>query len=218
MNRDNRFFQRVKEIFFQSKDNSYHPEKKPSKFHYIALVLGFGILIMLVSNMLPDLNGSEAITEVIKSENEDEAVFGQKKNIEAMAISEYEDRYENQLKEALETIVGVGDVTVVVNVNATETKVLEKNTVTQSQRTEEEDREGGKRSVEDLSKDEQVVFIRTGEQEAPIIIKIEKPEIRGVLVVAKGADNIQIKKMVVEAVTRLLDVPSHRVSVLPKKS
>ena len=33
----------------------------------------------------------------------------------------------NQLKEALDAIVGVSDVTVVVNVDSTEKKVLEKN-------------------------------------------------------------------------------------------
>jgi stage III sporulation protein AG len=37
------------------------------------------------------------------------------------------------------------------------------------------------------------------------------------LVVAKGADNLQIKKWIVEAVTRVLNVPSYRVAVLPKK-
>jgi stage III sporulation protein AG len=38
-----------------------------------------------------------------------------------------------------------------------------------------------------------------------------------VLVVAKGADNIEVKKSIIEAVTRALDIPSHRVAVLAKK-
>src|SRR5690606_17937063 len=106
----------------------------------------------------------------------------------------------------------------VVNVDATETKVLEKNTVTQSQSTEEEDPNGGKRSVEDLSKDEQVVIIRNDNSETPVVTKIEKPVIRSVLIVANGVDNIKIKQMVVEAVTKGLDVPNHKVAVLPKKT
>jgi len=135
-----------------------------------------------------------------------------------LAISEYETSYENELKEALELITGVSDVTVVVNVDATETKILEKNMTTQSQSTEELDREGGTRKVEDLSKDEQVVIIRSDNSESPIVTKIVKPEIRSVLVVAKGVDNIKIKQMVVEAVTKGLDVPNHKVAVMPKKS
>lgn len=45
-----------------------------------------------------------------------------------------------------------------------------------------------------------------------------KPKIVGVLVVAKGAEDIKVKTMIVEAVTRALDVPSHRVSVQPKQN
>ena len=52
----------------------------------------------------------------------------------------------------------------------------------------------------------------------PVVIETKKPAIRGVLVVAKGADNIQVKKWIIEAVTRSLDVPSHRVAVMPKKT
>jgi stage III sporulation protein AG len=90
--------------------------------------------------------------------------------------------------------------------------------VTRSQRTDETDREGGKRNVEDQSIDEKVVIVREGDKEAPIVVRTDKPAVRGVLIVAKGADNIEVKKMIINAVTRMLGVPSHRVSVLPKKN
>ena len=93
----------------------------------------------------------------------------------------------------------------------------ERNKVTQEQTTEETDREGGKRTVTDSSRDEQIVIVRNGEKEVPIVQMTEKPEVRGVLVVAKGADNITVKKWIIEAVTRVLDIPSHKVAVMPKK-
>ncbi|MCG2963631.1 hypothetical protein KZ308_28245, partial [Escherichia coli] len=83
-----------------------------------------------------------------------------------------------------------GKVEVIVNLDATEAKVYEKNTVTQKQSTDETDREGGKRKVEDISTDEKLVIVRSGDQEKPVVVKTEKPKIRGILVVAKGADNI----------------------------
>ena len=195
-------------------------EKKTSKYPYLLIAVVFGVAVMLVGNLFSS-NGtdSEGIPTFSSStEQEDEPAFGQKKTAENNMIADYEAEYENELKEALEAIAGVDDVTVVVNVDATEKKVLEKNTVTQSQTTEETDREGGKRGVEDLSKDEQLVIIREGEKETPIVIETKKPAIRGVLVVAKGAENVQVQKWITEAVTRTLEVPSHRVSVLPKKS
>ncbi|WP_210365880.1 stage III sporulation protein AG [Bacillus sp. REN3] len=197
------------------------PEKKLNgKYQYLILVLLFGTAIMMMGNLLGGSkqdNGSLPAMKTDESE-EDTAVFGHKKSDGNDLISEYEKTYENQLKDMLEGINGVGEVDVFVNVDATEKKVLEKNTVIQSQTTDETDREGGRRKVEDASQDEQLVIIRNGEKEVPVVLETKKPEIRGVLVVAKGAENIQIKRWIIEAVTRSLGVPNHRVAVMPKKT
>lgn len=190
------------------------------KYQYLLIVFLFGAAIMLVSNSLfkeDDPNVSIPVLSNTDEREEEVETFGQKLAAGNEMIAEYERRYETQLKEALEGIAGVSEVMVVVNVDATESKVLEKNTITRSQVTEEQDREGGERKVEDQSRDSQVVIIREGEKEVPIVLETKKPEIRGVLVVAKGADNIQVKKWIIESVTKLLDVPSHRVSVMPRK-
>jgi stage III sporulation protein AG len=216
MDHNKGFFSWLKNTFFETKDTQ--TDKKLSKFHYSLLILTAGILLMLLSNLFFRENQSSTSLPVINQTQEEQPVFRQSKKEKNESIAEYEDRYENQLKEALEQIVGLDQVSVVVNVDATEAKVYEKNITSQSQITDETDREGGKRNVEDKSMDEQVVIVRKGDQETPIIVKTKKPEIRGVLVVAKGADNIHLKNMIVEAVTKVLDVPSHRVAVLPKKT
>ncbi|WP_019154465.1 stage III sporulation protein AG [Robertmurraya massiliosenegalensis] len=192
--------------------------KLDKKYQYLIIILLFGAAIMVVSNsLIDDENSSIPVISNQDGEKEEVETIGTAKAAGSNEISDYEASYEEQLKEALEGIAGVSDVMVVVNVDATEKSVYEKNTVTRSQTTEETDREGGKRTVEDQSKDSQLVIIREGEKEVPIELEKKKPEIRGVLVVAKGADNIQIKKWIVESVTKLLDVPSHRVSVMPRK-
>lgn len=212
----------LKKMFKKPGENGNDEKTKDKNYQkYLLVILAIGVAFMLISNLLPSGNSNEKAAPVLgsaNSEEKDAAVFGQKKVEGSGEMADYEATYENQLKEALEHIVGVEDVTVMINLDATETKVLEKNTVFQSQQTDEVDREGGKRKVEDMSRDEQVVIIRNGEQETPIVLKTKKPEIRGVLVVAKGAENLKIKQMIIEAVTRVLDVPNHRVSVLPKKS
>lgn len=206
----------IKKLF--SNDSS---DKKPGKYQYLVLVLLFGAAIMLISNLFIDNKTNTNVpvfnSDSGKQENQEVPAFGQKNSKENDIIKNYEEAYENQLKEALEGIQGVGDVTVVVNVDATEKQVLEKNAKSQTQTTDETDREGGKRKVEDSSQEQNLVIIREGEKEVPIVVETKKPEIRGVLVVAKGADNIQVKKWIIEAVTRALDVPSHRVAVMPKK-
>ncbi|MBP3039760.1 stage III sporulation protein AG [Bacillaceae bacterium Marseille-Q3522] len=193
-------------------------DKKPAKYQYLLLVLLFGAAIMLISNLFSQQEASTVTKQTNQQQDEDVAAFGSSSEGDRNdIIAAYERAYETQLKEALINITGVEDVTVVVNVAATEKKVLEKNLKSQIQTTTEEDQEGGKRKIEDQSIDEQLVIIREGDKEVPIVVETQKPDIDGVLIVAEGADNIQVKKWIIEAVTRALDVPSHRVAVMPKK-
>ena len=133
-----------------------NPDKKKGKYPYLILVLLFGAGFMLVSNLFFNNDSSSKnlyrhLVIVMRQREREVETFGQKNSEGNSVIIDYERTYEAQLKEALDKIVGVEDVTVVVNVDATELKVFEKNTNTQSQLTDETDREGGKRKVEDQS-------------------------------------------------------------------
>lgn len=204
--------------FFKGNEKDEKEKKITPKFLIILLILG--VLLMFSSNLF---QAKKPEVPVLKSQTGQEQVkdvptFGQKGNDNKSIIDKYEKEYEQQLKEALENVVGVKDVTIEINLDSSEEKILDKNTVKRSQSTDETDKEGGKRKVEDESSDEKTVTVRQGDKEAPIILREDKPKVRGVLVVAKGVDNLQVKQMVIEAVTRMLEVPSHRVSVLPKKN
>ncbi|WP_088104721.1 stage III sporulation protein AG [Halalkalibacter urbisdiaboli] len=194
-------------------------KKRRWPLHYIMLLGCLGIALMIVGNLLNNEPANEQPLPVFnEKDSEDEPAFGQKSSAEPNSMEDYENRFENQLREALNEIVGISDVTIMINLAETERNVYEKNTSTKKQNTDETDREGGKRQVEDVSEDEQLVIIRSGDKEEPVLINKQKPDIRGVLVVAKGVENAQVKGWVVEAVSRVLDVPSHRVSVMPKKT
>ncbi|WP_050615727.1 stage III sporulation protein AG [Bacillus testis] len=195
--------------------------KKPSLYVYMLIVLVLGVAIMMGSEMLTKriniASSADALPAVAGAEPENVETFGSKNNKADVTIADYERSFETQIKEALENIAGVKDVKVVVNVDATEKKIYMRNHVAKQQITEEIDREGGKRKVDDTSKDEQMVILKNGDKEVPLVQETKKPAIRGVLIVAKGAENITVKKWIVEAVTRALDVPSYRVAVMPKK-
>ncbi len=195
-------------------------KKRRWPLHYVLLLGCVGVALMIAGNLLtnPVEDPAQSLPVFNEEEESDEPVFGTKTSSESYSMEDYEIRYENQLKEVLEQIVGLSDVSVMINLAETERHVYEKNTNMKQQNTDETDREGGTRKVEDHSRDEQLVIVRNGDKEEPILIQKEKPDIRGVLVVAKGVENAQIKGWVVEAVSRVLDVPSHRVSVMPKKT
>jgi stage III sporulation protein AG len=190
---------------------------KLSKNEYMILILIVGIAFMLFANFFKgNGTGEDDPQPVAAPPGEDEEAFRSAKESSSVTMAVYEDYYEEQLKESLEAIAGVDEVKIVVNVGSTERTVYEKNTVSRRQTTDETDASGGKRKIEDSSTEEQVVFVREGERDVPLVAETRKPEIKGVLVVAKGAENIQVRKSIKEAVMKTLDVPSHRVAVLAK--
>lgn len=209
----------LKEKLFKTK-NDPPDNKKGNKLHYLVILFLIGVAFMLINDLGRNDKHKNTLEVSNQLEQEDEEVetFGKEKRKDKWTMHDYEENYENQLKEALEAINGVGQVKIVVNVEASERDIYEKNAVLQNQITNETDKQGGKRKVEEQSQDEKHVIIKDGNREVPIISETKKPEIKGVLVVANGADNLKVKKWIVEAVTRTLDVPSHKVAVLPKKA
>ncbi|MFD9626924.1 stage III sporulation protein AG [Peribacillus muralis] len=222
MNKDKGPLSWLQKLLNKDPDQKEPKEKKPSLYVYalIVVLLGAGIMMagnLLTTNQTGQTSDVKTVFNNTQADKDDVETFGQKNQSEFKSTKDYEIYLQNEMKEALESIAGVQDVKVIIYVDASEKKVYERNKVTQKQVTEETDQEGGKRTVEDTSVDEQLVLVKSGEKEGPIISETKKPSVRGVLVVAKGAENIQIKKWIIEAVTRSLDVPSHRVSVMPKK-
>jgi len=131
-------------------------------------------------------------------------------------VSEMEELYEKSLQAMLNKISGVTEVEVMVNIDSTNVQMYEKDIVFGSQTTVETDQSGGRRTVEDETKETKIVYVRQGDEEVPVLLKTEKPPVRGVFIIAKGVENAAVKQMVVEAVSRVLDVPTYRISVLPK--
>lgn len=80
------------------------------------------------------------------------------------------------------------------------------------QDTRNDERADGK-SLE-ISETRQLALAGTDE---PVILKVIIPQIKGVVVVAEGADDILIKAQLNNAVCTLLGIPEHRVQILKHK-
>lgn len=208
-----------KKVLHWNKDrsNTANSQGKLSFFQWMVILACLGLAAMILHDFLGFENKGSSLSSPLLIEEETVETVGKVRD-GPKTIKEYEEWYENQLTEILSTIVGVSDVTVMVNLESTEEIVVEKNTRIQDSKTIEQDREGGNREIVDSTRDEQVVIIRDDHGEQPVVLMTRKPQVRGVLVVAKGAENAQVKAWITEAVQRVLHVQANRVSVLPKKS
>src|SRR5690606_30009647 len=117
----------------------------------------------------------------------------------------------------LEKIVGVGTVDVLVTIDSTEETVFEKNGQTSRQQTDETDGKGGTRRVTSVSEDGQIVLYEVSGDQTPVVTKRIKPKIRGILVVARGAENKAVRALILDAVRKGVSVSESRISVVPRK-
>ncbi|WP_240413996.1 stage III sporulation protein AG [Paenibacillus periandrae] len=190
--------------------------KRIQTFRWLLLLGLVGAACMVLNSFIqvkdvdPIGEGRASPTETAKP------VFGSSSK-ERSTFREYEEAYQSQLKELLSKIVGVGEVEVLVTIDSTEEIAVERNTKDTQQVTNEKDQHGATRHISDVTRSGEVVIYEVSGGKQPLVTKTIKPKIRGVVVVAKGAENLTVKKMMTEAVERGLDVPANRISILPRK-
>ncbi|WP_274365346.1 stage III sporulation protein AG [Paenibacillus thermotolerans] len=182
---------------------------------WLLIAAGVGIIIMLLNSFMTvkemDPTGG-GITGAGASPPEDRAAFSSAEERYSQ-FSGYEASYENEIKEILSKIVGVGEVDVLVTVDSTEEIIIEHNMSESRQMTDETDAQGAKRHITSTSKSGDVAE----SNDSPIVKKTVRPKIRGVVVVAEGAENMTVKKMIHEAVSKGMDVPANKISIVPSK-
>ena len=202
---------------FQLKDGESKFKKPSKKTGYLIVIALAGLLLLILGNAFSSSPKETIVNNDLNSNTDKAAEETISDEASSTAdVDELETSYEKDLQEMLEKIQGVSEVEVMVNLDSTNVKVYEKNLITGQQTTDEADKNGGKRKVEDNTEEKEVVLVRQGDKEVPLLVHTKKPEVRGVFVVAKGVDHATVKKWMVEATARVLDVPTHRVSVMPK--
>lgn len=179
------------------------------------LLATVGIALLLAGGLFSDTGSRQDTspqTEITPQANTEEAG--------TMTISEAEKLLEERLRISLEKIQGVGSTSVTVSLASTNQQEFAVNTNSGSKVTNEKDPSGGTRVTTESTDNGQMVLVHQnqGSGENPVVVRELKPEIQGVIVVAEGADNPYVKAELVTAVQTLLDIPAHKVSVLPKES
>jgi stage III sporulation protein AG len=178
-----------------------------------AMLIAIGAIgIVLLFN--PFSWGSKAADQPATAQKAAESVVV---NTEQHEMATYEKMYEDRLTEMLDEIRGVSDAKVMVTIDSSEEMVYAQNDQENRQTTNEVDKSGGNRSVTTFDKNGQIVMTKKNGTDQPVLVKTIKPRVRGVVVVAKGAEEVKIQALITEAVQRALEVPPHKISIMPKK-
>lgn len=191
-------------------------EKRVRSIRWLLVIGGIGGILIIMNSFL-----SMQTVEPAEPANSppppahEEAFAG--RHEPASPFEQIEHPLEMRLKDILEKVVGVGTVDVLVTIDSTEEIVLEKNEKRSESNTEETDGKGGSRRIASVTQEGQVVIYEVSGENTPVVTKRIQPRIRGVLIVAKGAENATVRKLILDAVQKGVNVPQHRISVIPRK-
>lgn len=126
-------------------------------------------------------------------------------------------KLEDDLKRILLQVEGVGEVDVAVTMESTGRKLVEKD-VPLSESSVDENGNGTNSKKESKNSEEATVYLENADgTKAPYVIEETMPVVRGVLVVAQGADNPQVVAEIKEAAMALFHLEAHKIKVMKRK-
>lgn len=120
---------------------------------------------------------------------------------------------ETELENILKTIDGVGEVNVFINYSETSKTVAMYNENKKESSTEETDKTGGKRTIQETDTQKDVIYTEENGSKTPITEKVVMPTIEGAIITAKGASNANVKTNIVQAVEAVTGIATYKIQV-----
>lgn len=198
-------------------------EKWFRKDNLIILVLG-GILLFIIalptktsdadSEKLTDGYGGVSAGRQDGSQSAGGQGTGSASGADSFSMENYTAELERKLQEILEDMDGVGKVQVMITLSSSEELVVEKDRPYSRSVTEEYDSEGGSRFIEQEEGQQDTVYVTSGSDSEPYVIKTLTPEVEGVVVVAQGAGTGTVNRSITEIVQALFGLEAHKVKVV----
>ena len=122
-----------------------------------------------------------------------------------MTTEQYERQMEQRLEEIIGQMDGVGMVDVMITLEDKGERVVAQDVNRRTDTTEQQEEVRRETSTE-----ESTVF----SGEVPYETKVKAPEIRGICIVAQGAENSETKVKIYEAVQALFSIEAHKISIV----
>ncbi len=175
------------------------------------LILGLiGVVALLALQLL--WPGQEASAPILPSTLVDTNQPNSQEN-SLQQIADYRQGLEQQLAELLSQIQGVGNVQVMIALESGLEIVPAVSMQTSQRTTEEKDSQGGTRLTTEESQSSNLV---TNNNQL-LSLQEKLPPIKGVVIVAQGADKAAVRLELMRAVQTICNVPAYAVEVLPGK-
>ncbi|BBB92912.1 MAG TPA: hypothetical protein PKA28_02235 [Methylomusa anaerophila] len=181
---------------------------KGGNINFRLILLGvIGIILLLVSGLLESPQTKTKIPVVLPNESAKTAVGNRS----------FEEAMEAKLANTLAQIKGAGTVSVSITLESSGMSEHAKNVTRETKVIQEKDTAGGIRTTTETKETEQILLSKDNGNDHPVMVRESKPVIKGVLIVAEGANDSNVKANITKAIESGLGVPSYKVTVLPQR-
>ncbi len=144
--------------------------------------------------------------QLATTNNNQTLASSQNSNTESISLEE-------KLEDILSKIEGVGSVKVFINYSESSETVAMYNENSKTSTTEETDKSGGTRKVEQTDSQKEVIYQEQNGSKIPIVQKTVEPKIEGAIITAKGAGDINVKTSIIQAVEAATGLATHKIQV-----
>ncbi len=187
--------------------------KKPRKDQCLIVIL-LGILLCVIS-----LPVEKSTTKSGISDNENDKMSEQKKFVTDGQSLDYVEIWEEKLEESLLYIEGAGQVKVLITLKESEQKILAKDGTEDMSETAEADAAGGsRRTTQNRIEKKTIYTVDERGQEVPYVVKTITPVVEGVVVIAQGADQPEVRQNIIEAIQVLFDIDMNKITIVKMKN
>lgn len=164
------------------------------------ILLAVGIIILISSNIFTSSGDKDQSNKQTNS-----------------AIVSFPDD-EKRLEQILSKVHGAGKTEVMITYDTGVEKVTIQNSKIDKSSSSNTEETGGETLTTDTAEERQTVMNGSGNSQTPFVVKEVNPQVRGVLVVAEGAGDENVRYNLTNAVAAVLDVPYYRIQVLQKSN
>jgi len=192
--------------------NKYFKEGKNKNFSNLILIFLIGVVLVITASFFKSSGGNNLTSPVINNKSD-----ADKTNNTTEVVNTYEKDLKNQLTNILSQMEGVGKVQVMVTFESGEENVPAVNSNDASGTTENNNNSEKSSTTQGNSSSTVVTTNESDGSTKPFIVKINKPKVCAVVVVAEGAENSLTQLRITKAVMDLFNVIDGKVNVLPMK-
>ncbi|OKZ76516.1 MAG: hypothetical protein BHW01_07560 [Clostridium sp. 27_14] len=198
------FKDKLNKLVEKDKEEGNNKKKIENLVFFIIILI---ITIVIINIIWNDKNTSKNVKEV--DTNKKLATTNQ---VQVEQVSK-EDTLSQKLEAILSQIQGVGEVKVFINYSESSEVVAMYNENSKSSTTEETDTSGGIRKVQETDSQKDIIYQENNGTKTPMTKKVIEPKIEGAIITAKGANNIDVKTNIIQAVEAATGLATHKIQV-----